>query len=181
MENLNIRSCRLHRTIPLCKCLRWSHDPWARSKGPPPPPPRFSSYMYQNSPVFLGLSYFQLSRLRKSPTFFAPALPLSHSDGYKPKRNENNSCGFCPLLLCHCLTLPDSKGHKPKHNENNSCDVKQQHNTIDCSLMALFCQSWSTNSWCVSECIDRESCDTPVKGHPKEFHVNRRSRKSSKK
>ena len=30
------------------------------------------------------------------------------------------------------------------------------------------------------ECIDRESCDTRV-GHPKEFHVNRRSRKSSKK
>ena len=32
-----------------------------------------------------------------------------------------------------------------------------------------------------AECIDRESCDTRVKGHPKEFHVNRRSRKSSKK
>ena len=35
--------------------------------------------------------------------------------------------------------------------------------------------------WSQSECIDGESCDTRVKGHPKEFHVNRRSRKSSKK
>ena len=32
-----------------------------------------------------------------------------------------------------------------------------------------------------AECIDRESCDTRVKGHPKEFHVNRRSRKEFQK
>ena len=34
MENLNIRSCRLHRTLPLCKFLRWSRrDPQPRSQG----------------------------------------------------------------------------------------------------------------------------------------------------
>ena len=59
MENLNIRSCRLHRTLPLCKFLRWSRDPRPRFQGggliaPPPPPPSFSSY--QNSPVYLGLN-----------------------------------------------------------------------------------------------------------------------------
>ena len=30
---------------------------------------------------------------------------------------------------------------------------------------------WSSAEWAKPECIDRESCDTLVKGHPKEFHV----------
>ena len=77
--------------------------------------------------------------------FLPPAVPLSRSEGHKPNRNENNSCGFCPRFatislcqtpkvinpsvmrstavvsasLCHFLTLPDSKGHKPKREENN--------------------------------------------------------------
>ena len=62
MENLNIRSCRLHRTLPLCKFLRRSRDPRPRAQGgaimaPPPPPPSLSSL--QNSPVSLGLKITQ--------------------------------------------------------------------------------------------------------------------------
>ena len=40
--------------------------------------------------------------------------------------------------------LPDSEGHKPNRN-----GFMQQHNIN--SLMALPCQSWSTNIWCVSD------------------------------
>ena len=28
------------------------------------------------------------------------------------------------------LLMPDSKGYKPKRNENNSCGVTQQHNKL---------------------------------------------------
>ena len=59
-------------------------------------------------------------------------MPLSRSEGHKPRRHENNSCGFAPSRppLCHYLALPDSEGHKPKRNENNSWGVTKQHNKL---------------------------------------------------
>ena len=56
------------------------------------------------------LIIFELSRLRKSPTFSAPSryatiLLVQCSEGHKPKGNENNY-----VVLRHSITCPVKHG-----------------------------------------------------------------------
>ena len=72
---------------------------------------------------------FELSHLRKLPKCCGPR--------------------FATILL-----RPDCEGHKPKRKDNDhkktTVVLHNSINSINYSLMGLSCQSWSTNSWCIS-------------------------------
>ena len=135
----------------------------------------------KNGVSFPTFDYTQPSSQRKSPNVLPPPPPPRYATislrRSQPKRNENNSCGFCPprsatislnetpkdtnpsVMRTAVVSVPPprfatiSLNQTPKVTNPSlviATAVVLRNSITNCSLMTMSCQSWSTNSWYVS-------------------------------